>query len=166
MLALILTTFASGLWAALLFVNLQTDAAVPWAVVAMAVLLWAMWQYAGGRWWPRTTSRARGALLRANRVSTRVMTIALVSGGCSLVALTGVWIVLFQTGLMRGNPVPDFSHYPAPTVVAVLGDGIARWSVRRRGRVPRLFSGRAGTPVLCARCNCDCSGRADTQCTE
>jgi membrane protease YdiL (CAAX protease family) len=45
---------------------------------------------------------------------------ALVSGACSLVALTGIWIVLFQTGLMRGNQVPDFSHYPTLTVVAVL----------------------------------------------
>jgi membrane protease YdiL (CAAX protease family) len=119
-LALVLTSLASGLWGALLLVNLQTSPAVPWAVVAMAVLLWTMWQYAGGRWWPSKTSRARRAFLRANRVSTRIFTMALVSGACSLVALTGIWIVLFQTGLMRGNQVPDFSHYPTLTVVAVL----------------------------------------------
>jgi membrane protease YdiL (CAAX protease family) len=45
---------------------------------------------------------------------------ALVAGACSLVALTGIWIVLFQTGLMRGNSLPDFSPYPAPTVAACL----------------------------------------------
>lgn len=119
-LTLALTTFASGLWAALLVVNLQTSPAVPWATIAMAALLWMMWQYAGGRWWPSQTSQARRGYLRANRVSARVFMSALLAGACSLVALTGIWIVLFQTGLMRGNRVPDFSQYPTFTVVAVL----------------------------------------------
>ena len=120
MLALVLTTLASGVWTALLVVNLRTTPAVPWAVVAMAVLLWAMWQYAGGRWWPSLTSPARRASLRATPVSPHVFTMALVAGACSLMALTGFWIVLFQTGLMRGNPIPDLSRYPALTVAAVL----------------------------------------------
>jgi hypothetical protein len=51
-LALVLTTFAQGLWAILLVANLRTSPAVPWAVVTMAMSLWIMWQYAGGRWWP------------------------------------------------------------------------------------------------------------------
>lgn len=119
-LTLVLTTFASGLWAALLLLNLRTSPAIPWATVAMAVALWIMWQYAGGRWWPTRTARARRAYLRANPVSTRVFTLAIVAGACSLVALTGIWIVLFQTGLMRGNRVPDFSQYPTLTVVVVV----------------------------------------------
>jgi membrane protease YdiL (CAAX protease family) len=49
-----------------------------------------------------------------------VFGIALIAGGCALAALTGLWIVLFQTGLMRGNPLPGFSQYPTPTVVAVV----------------------------------------------
>jgi membrane protease YdiL (CAAX protease family) len=119
-LALVLTTFAQGLWTALLVANLRTSPAVPWAVVAMAMSIWIIWQYAGGRWWPATTSGARRTSLRANRVSPRAFAMALVAGGCSLVALTGIWIVLFQTGLMRGNTVPDFSPYPPLTVAAVL----------------------------------------------
>jgi len=78
--ALVLTTLASGLWTALLLVNLQISPKVPWAVGELSVLLWSMWQYAGGRWWPSKTSPARRALLRANRVSPRVFTMALVSG--------------------------------------------------------------------------------------
>jgi len=120
LLALILTTFASGLWAALLLANLRTSPTVPWAVVPMAAILWCIWQYAGGRWWPRTTSGARHAFRRASRVSGRALAVALVAGACSLMALTGLWIVLFQTGAMRGNPLPDLSRYPAPTVAAVL----------------------------------------------
>jgi membrane protease YdiL (CAAX protease family) len=119
-LALVLTTVVQGIWSGLLLINLQTLSAIPWAIVVMAVLLWVMWQYAGGRWWPSTTSRARRAYLRAHRVNARVFTIALVAGACALAALTGLWIVLFQTGLMRGNSLPDFSQYPTPTVVGVL----------------------------------------------
>jgi membrane protease YdiL (CAAX protease family) len=118
--ALVLTTFVSGLWSAFVLVNLQRNPIAPWSAVVMAVLLWVMWQYAGGRWWPSKTSHARRAHLRANPVSRQVFTTAVVAGAFSLVALTGLWIVLFQTGLMRGNRLPDSSQYPTLTVVAVL----------------------------------------------
>jgi membrane protease YdiL (CAAX protease family) len=117
---LVLTTVAQGLWTAQLVANLRTTPAVPWSVVTMAVLLWILWQYAGGRWWPEKTAGARRLFLRANRVDSRVLAMALLAGSCSLVALTGIWIVLFQTGLMRGNPLPDFSLYPVLTTAAVL----------------------------------------------
>jgi len=118
--ALVLTTFVSGLWSGLVVVNLQRNAIVPWSAAVMAVLLWVMWQYAGGRWWPSKTSHLRRAHLRANPVSRRVFTTAVAAGASSLTALTGIWIVLFQTGLMRGNQLPAFSQYPTLTVVAVL----------------------------------------------
>jgi len=120
LLALVVTTAVSGLWSALVVANLKISPAVPWASPAMAVLLWVMWRYAGGRWWPNQTAHARRLYLRANRVSIRVFMAALVAGACSLVALAGIWIVLFQTGVMRGNRLPDFSQYPLSTVVAVL----------------------------------------------
>src|SRR5205823_8358270 len=116
-LVLLFTMFASGLWTALLLVNLRAGPAIPWSVVTMALLLWMMWQYVGGRWWPTKTSATRRAFLRANRVSIRVFTFALAAGGCSLMALTGIWILLFQTGLMRGNSTADFSQYSTLTVV-------------------------------------------------
>jgi membrane protease YdiL (CAAX protease family) len=119
-LVLVLTTVAQGLWTALIVANLRTTPAVPWSVAAMAVLLRILWQYAGGRWWPERTSGARRLFLRANRVDSSVLATALLAGGCSLVALTGFWIVLFQTGLMRGNALPDFSLYPVLTTAAVL----------------------------------------------
>jgi len=118
--ALVLTTFVSGLWSALVVVNLQRNPIAPWSAVVMAVLLWVMWQYAGGRWWPSKTSHLRRVHLRANPVSGRVFTTAVVAGASALTALTGIWIVLFQTGLMRGNQLPNFSQYPPVTVVVVL----------------------------------------------
>jgi membrane protease YdiL (CAAX protease family) len=119
-LAFVLTTFVSAVWSVLLVTNLQESPEIPWAVAVMALLLWIMWQYAGGRWWPGKTSDARRLYLRARRVSRRVFVWALVAGALSLVALTGVWIVLFQTGLMRGNALPAYSRYPMLTVAPVL----------------------------------------------
>jgi hypothetical protein len=67
-LAFLILGFGQGLWGALLVGNLKTGPAIPWAVPAMALILWLMWKYLGGSWWPRSTSQARRLCLRANRV--------------------------------------------------------------------------------------------------
>jgi membrane protease YdiL (CAAX protease family) len=115
-----LTALVSGIWAGLLAANLRANPAVPWSVAVMAAVLWVLWKYLGGRWWPRRTSQARRAHLRAGAVAGRTMLWALIAGVLSLVALTGLWILLFLTGMMRGNTLPDFSHYPVFTVVCEL----------------------------------------------
>jgi membrane protease YdiL (CAAX protease family) len=119
-LTLVLAGVVSGLWAGLLTLNLQTTPALPWAAAVMAVVLWLAWLYAAGRGWPRRTAEARRTLLRARRIDSGVFVLALVCGGLSLVALTGAWILAFQTGLMRGNSLPDFSQYPVQMVVVVV----------------------------------------------
>jgi membrane protease YdiL (CAAX protease family) len=120
LLALIATALASGLWAGLLIENLHTTPAIPWSAVAMAGVLYGAWQSANGRGWPRRTSAARRALLRARRVEPAAFALALLAGGLALIALGALWIVLFQTGWMRGNRLPDFSSYPPQTVAATL----------------------------------------------
>ena len=120
LLALVLTTLISAIWGALLATNLNTSPGVPWAAGVMAGFLWLAWQYAGGRWRPRRTSEARRLSLRATPVGGRVLAWALGAGVLALIALTGTWIVLFQTGLMRGNTLPDYSRYPPLTVAAAL----------------------------------------------
>jgi membrane protease YdiL (CAAX protease family) len=120
LLGLVLTTFISAIWGGLLATNIQTSPNVPWAVVVMAAFLWFAWQYAGGRWWPRRTSETRRLLLRARSVDCRVFAWAVGAGTLALIGLTGMWIVLFQTGLMRGNTLPDYSRYPGVTVAAAL----------------------------------------------
>ena len=116
-----ITVFGAGVWATLATVNLASTPGIPWSVPAMAVLLWLMWQYLGGRWWPRSTSAARRLCLRANPVPGSVFAWAQVAGGLSLVALAGYWIVLSQLVKMPGNAVPDFSNYPLLTVVLTIG---------------------------------------------
>jgi membrane protease YdiL (CAAX protease family) len=100
---------------------LASTPGMPWSVPVMAVVLWLMWQYLGGRWWPRSTSAARRFCLRAKPVPGSVFAWAQVAGGLSLVALAGYWIVLSQLVKMPGNAVPDFSHYPLLTVVLTIG---------------------------------------------
>ena len=79
-----------------------------------------MWQYLNGRWWPRTTAKARHRNLRAKTLSGQVFGWAVLAGGLSIIALAGLWIVLFQLVQIRGNALPDFSKYPLLTVAFML----------------------------------------------
>jgi membrane protease YdiL (CAAX protease family) len=118
--ALLITAYGQGIWGALVVSNLRTSPKIPWAVGVMAILLWLMWQYLGGRWWPRSTSNFRRSLLRANPVPRRVFGWALLAGALSITALSGCWIVLFQLVRMPANVLPDISDYPFLTVALVL----------------------------------------------
>ena len=69
LLAFAITILAGGIWSALLVTNLRSSPAVPWSVPAMALLLWLMWSYLGGKGWPESTSDGRRRYLRANRRS-------------------------------------------------------------------------------------------------
>jgi len=87
----------------------------------MAIVLWLMWRYLGGKWWPGSTSEARQALLRANSVPWRTHAWTISAGVVSIVALAGFWIVLFSLVRMRANVLPELSKYPLITVVLVGG---------------------------------------------
>jgi membrane protease YdiL (CAAX protease family) len=119
-LSFLILGFGQGVWGALLITNLRTHPAIPWAVPAMAVVLWVMWKYLGGAWWPRSTSEARRLYLRANPVTGRVVAWTLLAGVLSIVALAGCWIVLFQLVKMSPNVLPDFSQYSLLTTVVVI----------------------------------------------
>ena len=112
------TLLVQAIWTGLLFVNLQTTPTLPWSVVVAAVGLWALWEYAGGRWGPSRSREARRLYRRAESLPTDVFTRALAAGAIALGALMLLWIVLFQL-------VPPPAHasvdgYPLPTVVAVI----------------------------------------------
>lgn len=120
-LASLIAAFGSGIWTALIISNLATNPIVPWAVPVMALVLWLMWQYLGGRWWPRSTSADRRAHLRSYAVPVRVFAWAMLAGVLSLVALAGFWIVLVELTGAGGNPtIPDYARYPVATVVLAL----------------------------------------------
>lgn len=109
----------SLIWGGLLVANLRTTPAVPWAAAVMAVVLWLLWSYLGGRWWPARTSAARRGLLRARPVPARLFAGAVGAGLLALAALAGLWIVLVRVTGAGGNPTLDaVAAYPAITVVA------------------------------------------------
>lgn len=119
-LAFVLTVVAGGVWTVLLISNVATSPAIPWAVVVMALLLWLMWQYLGGKWGPQSTSEARRRYLRAKPLSGQMFAWALVAGLLSIVALVGFWIVLFQLVKIPARVLQNFSGYPLLTVTLVL----------------------------------------------
>jgi membrane protease YdiL (CAAX protease family) len=120
LLAFAITILAGGIWSSLLVTNLRISPAIPWSVPAMALLLWLMWSYLGGRGWPGSSSQERRRYLRANRRSGRTYLWALVAGVLSVVALAGYWIVLFQLVKMPPNALPDVSSYPRITVALMI----------------------------------------------
>lgn len=116
-LGVLIALVGQGLWTALLVTNLLTTPTVPWAVAVMAFLLWLMWQYLGGRWWPAGTAPARARLLRANRLPRSVFAWAIVAGGLSMAALAGYWVVMAQCVRLPVSAIPDMSEYPWLTMV-------------------------------------------------
>lgn len=120
LLALAISTLAGGVWAGLMLANMKTTPAVPWAFVAMAVLLWLAWRYLGGKGWPQSTSDARRRYLRANPVSGQALFQTLLAGVLAIIALAGLWIVLLQLIKMPPNALSDYSKYPLFTIIAFL----------------------------------------------
>lgn len=158
-LAVVVTLIAGGVWTVLLVVNLAISPAVPWAVVVMAVLLWLMWQYLGGRWWPHSTAGARHRALRAKPVAGRRLAWALIAGLLSIVALAGLWFVLFQlANLPATRTLLDNSRYPLPTVLlllimASLVSSVAEEAVFRgyfQGGLERRVGGVAAVAIVAA----------------
>lgn len=119
-LAFLILTIGGGVWSILLAVNFRHGATAPWSLMVMAVFLWIMWQYLGGKWWPRSTSQVRQRLLRASRVSGKTFGSAFTAGVLAMIALAGYWIVFFQLVRTPPNALPDLSGYPVLTVVLVL----------------------------------------------
>jgi membrane protease YdiL (CAAX protease family) len=122
-LGILIAMVGQGVWSAILVVNLKTTPSIPWSVALMIVLLWLIWQYLGGRWWPRSNSEARRRNLRANSVSGEVFGWAILSGALSLVALSAYWIVMSQIVRVPSSVLPDMSMYPRLTVAMMVVTG-------------------------------------------
>src|SRR4030095_15180119 len=81
-------------WAGLGTWNLRVGTAVPWALVPMAIYLFAYWQFIGGHWGSSSSSASRRANLRANRLPPGVWSASLAAG------LLGFGALLAFLGLM------------------------------------------------------------------
>jgi membrane protease YdiL (CAAX protease family) len=112
--------FGQGIWSAILIVNLKSTPSIPWAVPAMIVLLWLMWQYLGGRWWPRGNAEVRRQSLRARPVPAQVFGWAMISGALSIVALSACWIVMSRVVRVPASVLPDMSRFPFYTTASMI----------------------------------------------
>ncbi|HEV2386107.1 MAG TPA: type II CAAX endopeptidase family protein [Candidatus Acidoferrales bacterium] len=119
-LAFLILAFGSGCWALLLAANFKSHAVFPWSVPVMALVLWLMWQYLGGSWWPRSNSDSRRRYRRTNPVSGQAFAWALLAGVLAVVALAAYWIVLFQLVRTPPNKLPSMEGYPHLTILLVL----------------------------------------------
>ena len=66
------------------------------------------------------SAEARRRYLRANRKSGQTYLWAMVAGVLSVVALSGIWIVLFRLVKMQPNMLADVSSYPQMTVALMI----------------------------------------------
>lgn len=119
-LAFLIVLVGQGVWGALVAANLKATPSLPWAVPVMAVVLFVMWQYLAGKWWPNKTSETRRHCLRANPVARKVLLWSFVAGSAGVVALAGYWICFSQLAAFPPNQLPDTSKYPTLTVVPLL----------------------------------------------
>jgi membrane protease YdiL (CAAX protease family) len=139
--AILLTVMVSGVWAALLLVNLSHAPAFPWSSLIMALLLWALWSFLDGKWGAVRNRTVRSAYLRAVPLPRRVYSWALIAGVLWLFFLAGFWIVLVQTVSVPGNKLPDFSALPTVTVIATLVMAAASGAVSEEAGFRGYFQG-------------------------
>ena len=118
--AFLATLVSQSVWTGLLVANLKTSPGIPWSVAVMAVLLWAMWRYAGGAWWPNSTRQSRAWYRRANPVASDLFLRAMLAGLLSLGALISLWLALGHLVHIPGNPAANYAGYSLLTVVAVI----------------------------------------------
>lgn len=121
LIALFATLVTQVVWTGLLATNLKVSPTIPWAVVSMAVILWAIWRYFGGAWWPVSTQKVRRYYRRANAVPRPLLAWAMTAGLLALSGLISLWLVLVQVVKVPGNPAANLGSYPPLTVVTALG---------------------------------------------
>ena len=122
-LGIFIALFGQGVWSALIAANLMTTPAIPWAVAVMAVVLWIIWQYLGGRWLPRSTSASRRERLRAKPLPGNVFGWAVLAGALSIIAQAGWWMLVSRFVAISGSILPDMSKYPWLTTTLAVAMG-------------------------------------------
>ena len=100
--------------------NLRVGTAVPWAILPMAVYLWAYFSFIGGRWGASGANERRQNLL-ANRLAGSVWRAALPAGLLGLGAILALLAVVARlVHLPGGDPITAPPGMPAVTMVALL----------------------------------------------
>ena len=89
--------------------NLRFGVTVPWAIVPMAVYLWAYWKFIRGDWGPPETAASRRLNLRANALSGEAWGASLLAGMLAFAALFA-----FLAVMARLVPLPASAAITLP----------------------------------------------------
>ena len=117
--ALAITAYGQGLWGVLVYANLNTRPAIPWAPALMVPMLAVMVLFLAGVW-PRKGASARRRLIRLGPVSRRAFLWSMAAGGCGVAALSGLWIVLASLVKTLPNLLIDIKGVPVSTLAPIL----------------------------------------------
>ena len=100
--------------------NLRYVPSLPWAVPIVAVYLWIFWRYLSGDGPPPETRAWRRSSLRANPLSARAWTLALLAGGLGIVALVlGLWLANRMV-VLPAQDASELAGIPPLTVWSLL----------------------------------------------
>lgn len=99
--------------------NFRAWTAAPWAIVPMALYLWAYWQFIGGAWGWAGGAAARRVNLRAKSLSRRAWTLSLLAGLLGFVTLL-VLLALAARLVRLPASVPIVTPREMPVVTAFL----------------------------------------------
>jgi len=107
-------------WAFLSNWNQRVGLFVPWAIVPMAIYLWAYFGFIGGQWMAAGSERRR-ATLRANRLPGSVWFAALPPGVLGIGAILALLVVVSRlVHLPGGTPITTPAGMPVATMFALL----------------------------------------------
>jgi membrane protease YdiL (CAAX protease family) len=113
---------AGGLpWGMLLApANLRLGTVVPWAIIPMAIYLWAYWQYIGGAWGDRTTAATRRENLRANALSPDLWVRSILAGLLGFTALLTFITMMGRLVELPASAITTPPGMPRVTMFALL----------------------------------------------
>ena len=101
--------------------NLRVGTAVPWAILPMALYLWAYWQFIGGRRGADAGAVQRRHNLRANSLPAGVWGASLTAGVVGFAALIALLVVAARlVRLPSGPPILTPRDMPAATALLLL----------------------------------------------
>lgn len=101
--------------------NQRVGAQLPWAMLPMAIYLWAYWNVIGGRWGRSDAARWRRNALRANRLPGDLWGASLLAGLLGFTALLALLAVSARlVRLPASAPIATAAGMPALTAVLLL----------------------------------------------
>ena len=128
--------------------NTRLFPTVPWFTFPLCIYIWIYWRYVNGAWFPRSTSAARRANLRANSLGGPVWFWALSAGTIALVALVLLLRVANRIVTMPREASFDVSQISMATVIAMIVVGAISAAVVEesafRGYMQGLIEKRLG----------------------